>query len=54
MADIEEERKKLGQLCREVLILMGDIGKMENRIAALRKQAVETYKEIDNKLNGEN
>ena len=31
---------------------MGDIEKMEECIAGLKKRAVEIYKEIDTKLNG--
>lgn len=51
MADVEEERKQLRQVLRELLLLMGDIEKMEKCIATLRKKAVELYKEIDAKLD---
>lgn len=51
MADIEEERKQLGQLIKELLVVMGDIEGVEKCIAAIRKEAVELYKEIDAKLN---
>lgn len=53
MAELEEERKKLRDILRESLILMADIEKMEECIADLRKRAVEVYKEIDVKLNGD-
>lgn len=52
MSDIEEERKQLRQVLRELLLVMGDIEKMGTRITALRNEAVELYKEIDAKLDG--
>ena len=53
MAEFEEERNRLNQLCRELLVLMGDIERMEEYIATLKKEAAELYKSIDAKLNGE-
>lgn len=53
MADIEEERKQLGQLIKELLVVMGDIEGVEKCIAVIKKKAVQAYKEIDAKLNGD-
>lgn len=52
MADIEEERKRLTEILRESLLVMGDIEKMQELLDGLRKEAVGLYKEIDKKLNG--
>lgn len=53
MADIEEERRILNELNRRLIVLMGDIEDREKCIVAIRKEAVEVYKEIDAKLNGD-
>ena len=53
MADIEELRKRLGEICQELLVLMGDIEDMGKCLEAKRKEASELYVEIDAKLNGE-
>ena len=49
--NIEEERRKLGELNRRLLVLMGNIEDVEKCIAVIRKEATETYLEIDKKLN---
>lgn len=53
MADVEEQRSRLNELNWRLLVLMGSIEDMEKCIAAIRKEAIETYKQIDAKLNGE-
>lgn len=52
MADLENLRRQLNELNRQMLLLMGDIEDMEKCIAAIRKEATNVYKEIDKKLNG--
>ena len=53
MAELDEERKKLGDLLKELLTLMGNIEDMEKCLTAIKKKAVGIYKEIDAKLNGD-
>jgi len=53
MADIKDCRKRLGELERRLLVLMGNIEDMGKCITAVRTEAVELYKEIDAKLNGD-
>ncbi len=50
---VEELRQQLNELNRQLLVQMGNIEDMEKCIAAIRKEAVELYKEIDAKLNGD-
>jgi len=51
MGELEEARKKLGGICQELLILMGDIEDMAKCLEAKRKEATELYMKIDEKLN---
>lgn len=53
MSDIEEKRKRLGELNQRLVVVMGNIEEMEKCITAIRTEAVELYKEIDAKLNGD-
>lgn len=50
---VEELRTQLGELNRRLLVQMGNIEDVEKCIAAIRKEAVELYLEIDAKLNGD-
>jgi len=49
----EEKRKRLGEICQELLVIMGDIEDMAKCLEAKRKEASELYMEIDKKLNGD-
>lgn len=39
----EDESKRLGEMNRRLLVLMGNIEDMEKCIAAIRKEATELY-----------
>jgi len=50
---LEDERKALNQLCREVLLVEGDIDKLEKKLARIEERKNKLYLEIDKKLDGE-
>lgn len=49
----EIERKELNQLCRELLLLDGDIHKLETKLNRIKAKRDKLYLEIDKKLNGD-
>lgn len=52
MADLENERKELHQINRELLLLDGDFDKLERKVRQLREKRNVLYLEIDKKLDG--
>lgn len=53
MSDIEKERKELGQINRELLLLDGDFEKMDRKLRQLKARRDTLYLEIDKKLDGD-
>lgn len=53
MSNLENERKELNQLCRELLLLDGDIEKLDKKLSRIKERRNKLYLEIDKKLNGE-
>lgn len=50
-SNLETERKELNQLCRELLLLDGDISKLENKLERIKERKYKLYIEIDKKLD---
>lgn len=48
---LEVERKELNQLCRELLLLDGDIHKLETKLEKIKTRRDTLYLEIDRKLD---
>lgn len=51
MSDLESERKELNQLNRELLLLDGDIEKLQKKIDRIEVRRNTLYLEIDKKLD---
>ena len=49
--DLEEARKELNQLCRELVLLEGEIDKVETKIKQIRVRRDALYLDIDKKLD---
>ena len=47
----ENERKELNQLCRELLLLDGDIHNLETKLEKIKVRRDTLYLEIDKKLD---
>jgi prefoldin subunit 5 len=51
MDNLEKERSELQQICRELLLLDGDIEKLEKKINRIEERRNNLYLEIDKKLD---
>lgn len=52
MSNIEEERRELNQINRELLLLDGDFAKLGRKLRILEERRNVLYLEIDKKLDG--
>ena len=50
--NIEEERKELNQINRELVLLDGDFDKLDRKLRRLKERRNVLYFEIDKKLDG--
>lgn len=51
MNSLENHRKELGELCRELLLLDGDIEKLQKKLSRIEQKRNEIYLEIDKKMD---
>lgn len=49
---MENERKELDNIQKEVVALISDISDLETRLEEIRKKTTELYENTDSKLNG--
>jgi len=50
---VEEKRRRLNEIQREVVLLLTDISNSEKQVAKLKAEANKLYDENDKELNGE-